>query len=263
MHPILLQLGFIHIYTYGFFVALGFIVGISVVKKQAGTMGINTDQIVDLAFFILIAAILGARLMYVIINFHFFLNNVGEIVKIWNGGLVFYGGFITALITAILYCRIYQLPIGQIADIVAPGLAIGHAFGRIGCFFAGCCYGKTCDLPWAITFSHPQSLAPLGVELHPTQLYSVFANACLFGFLIFWRRYKRFHGEIFLIYMLLYGIIRFAIEFLRGDDRGDIYFHIFSISQIISLLLSFISLCALLWVTYKHQHPKTISLSKP
>ena len=170
MYPILLDIGRIKLYTYGLFIALGFIAAIWFSKRNARFYNTSDQVISDLFLVILLSAIGGARLLYVFINFDVYRNDFWGIFKIWNGGLVFYGGFILALITAVWYVRKQQLNVWIIADIVAPSIALGQFFGRLGCFSAGCCFGKVCDLPWAIVFRDPNSLAPTGIPLHPSQL---------------------------------------------------------------------------------------------
>jgi len=242
MHPIFFKIGNVAVYTYGFFVAMGFVIGIQLAKKEARRLGRNPEQITDLCFCVLIAAIVGSRLMYVGINYEMFLKSPLEIVKIWNGGLVFYGGFIAAVFIALYYLKRCQLPIWKTADILAPSLAIGHSVGRVGCFFAGCCYGKTCDLPWAVTFTHPESLAPTGLPLHPTQLYSSLGNLAIFFVLWSLRRRKSFDGRLFWLYVLMYALMRSMVEMFRGDFRGTVLFDLLSISQGIGLVMGIVSI---------------------
>lgn len=180
MHPVLLKLGNISVYTYGFFIAVGFVIGILIAKREAKRRNIDPELIMDLSFYIIIAAIIGSRLFYVITTPASFIENPVDIFKIWNGGLVFYGGFILALVTAAWYVRKQHLNVWQIADVFAPSIALGQFFGRLGCFSAGCCYGKVCDLPWAVTFHDPNSLAPTNIPLHPTQLYHALGNVMIF-----------------------------------------------------------------------------------
>ncbi len=137
---------------------------------------------------------------------------------------------------SLITLKIKHLPFLKTADAIAPGAALGHGIGRLGCFFAGCCYGRQCELPFAVQFSDPHSLAPLHVPLHPTQIYMVFANLVLFFILVFLQRRKRFHGMIFLSYIILYSVFRFIIEFFRGDFRGDFFFDFLSVSQGIGIL---------------------------
>lgn len=246
MYPVLLKIGKFSLYTYGFFVAAGFVVGITIARHEAKRLGEDQDMIMDLCFYVLIAAIVGSRLFYVLTNFSIFISDPLEIFRIWNGGLVFYGGFVVALITAIIYVKQKEVSLFKTADMMAPALAMGHAIGRVGCFFAGCCYGKACDLPWAVTFTNPDSLAPVNIPLHPTQLYSFTANLIIFIFLWVFRGRKRFDGQIFWIYVLLYGISRSFIEIFRGDFRGDFVFGILSISQAIGAGMVFISVVMLI-----------------
>ena len=129
---------------------------------------------------------------------------------------------------------------------MAPPLAIGHAIGRMGCFFAGCCYGKAFDLPWSVTFTNPDSLASVNIPLHPTQLYSFVANLLIFIFLWFFRKRKRYDGQLFWIYVFLYGVSRFLIEIFRGDFRGNFLFEILSISQVIGAFMALIAFVMLM-----------------
>lgn len=245
MHPILVHFGSFTLYTYGFFLAMGFLAAVWFSKRNARFYDLKPDDISDLFFVILISGIVGARLLYVIINFDDFKASPLDIFKLWNGGLVFFGGFMGAVAASIVTIRIKNLPFFKTADTIAPGVALGHGIGRLGCFFAGCCYGRQCDLPIAVQFSHPDSLAPLHVPLHPTQIYMVAANLILFFILIFLQRRKRFHGMIFLSYIILYSVFRFIIEFFRGDFRGDFYFEFLSVSQGIGILAIVIAVAAM------------------
>jgi phosphatidylglycerol:prolipoprotein diacylglycerol transferase len=242
MHPVLLKIGPIAIYTYGLFVALGVVAWMFISKKEAVRLGQDEGPITDLCFLIVVSSMLGARLFYVAVNPEMFLENPLEIFKIWNGGLVFYGGFIAAVVVAMLYLKKRRMPIWQTADVLAPGLAAGHALGRVGCFFAGCCYGKTCDLPWSVTFSDSLSLAPLGIPLHPTQLYEVANNLVLFVVLWLFRRRKTFDGQVFWIYLLMYGFTRAVLEIFRGDPRGLFFNGNLSVSQIIGIALAVLAI---------------------
>lgn len=233
-------------YTYGFFVALGFFTGITLAKKEARRLGQDPAPVGDLCFYILIAAIVGSRLFYIFVNPRMFIDNPLEVFKIWNGGLVFYGGFIAALVTAGVYLKRRRMSIGGTADMLAPGLAAGHVLGRLGCFFAGCCYGKTCDLPWAVTFTHPLSLAPHAIPLHPSQLYEVGNNLAIFCLLWMFRRRKTFDGQVFWSYMLMYGITRAILEIFRGDPRGFLLGGMLSVSQVIGIALATIALIMLI-----------------
>lgn len=239
MHPILLNLGSFSVYTYGFFVALGFLAAIYyvlyILKKKKSEI-ISQDNFLTLCFYTIITAILGARLLYVIINLKEFASSPLSIFAIWEGGLVYYGGFILAILFVILYSHNKKIPVLKFADILVPAIALGHFFGRIGCFFAGCCFGKACDLPWSVVFNNPDSLAVKGVPLHPVQLYESFANFILFIVLHIFNKKQHNAGMTFAFYLIGYALIRFVIEFFRGDFRGD-YIIGLSISQVISAII--------------------------
>ncbi|OGW41530.1 MAG: prolipoprotein diacylglyceryl transferase [Nitrospirae bacterium RBG_13_39_12] len=238
MHPVLFRFGPLSIHTYGVLVASGFLLGIGLAVRQARKEGIPPNKIIDLGFYILLAAIIGSRLFFVILNFSYYIENPLDIVKIWEGGLVFYGGVLIAVPTAIWYVRKNSLGIWKTADLFAPSIAIGHALGRIGCFFAGCCYGKPAEsITWSVTFSDPESLARIGIPLHPTQLYESAGEFMNFFILIIIRKNKSFDGQLFMIYLLLYSVLRFVVEFFRGDVSRGFITPSFSVSQGISVIM--------------------------
>jgi phosphatidylglycerol:prolipoprotein diacylglycerol transferase len=241
MHPILFTIGPVRIYTYGFFLAIGFLSGILIAQSEAKRLGEAPDRITDLCFYVLIAAIVGSRLLYVAINPELFLTDPLEILKMWKGGLVFYGGFIVAAIAAVAYVKLQKMSLWKTADMIAPSLAVGQTLGRLGCFFAGCCHGIVCDLPWAVTFRHPDSLAPLNTPLHPTQLYHALGNLFIFGVIWYFRPLKKFDGQLFWVYVLLYGVIRSFLEIFRGDFRGSMFWGALSISQIIGGIMAVVA----------------------
>jgi phosphatidylglycerol:prolipoprotein diacylglycerol transferase len=220
MYPTLITFGPLSLHSYGLFVALGFLAGIGLFRAEARRLGEDPERVTELCLLLLLAALAGARVFYILSAPAIFMAQPLEIFKIWNGGLVFYGGFVGALAAALLFFRRHRLPAWRWADMGTPGLALGHCFGRLGCFLAGCCYGRACDLPWGVTFSDPRSLAPTGRALHPTQLYEAGAMLLLFALLWRLRRRKRFEGQLFWGYVLIYGLARAAIETLRGDFRG-------------------------------------------
>ncbi len=237
MYPILLKIGPIVIRSYGALVALGFLAGIGLALKRAKKEDVPEDIVLDLSLYILIAGILGARLFEVVVNFSDYRDNLLSIFKIWQGGLTFYGGLILAIITAVLFIRKRKLNLWKMVDIFTPSLALGHAIGKLGCFGAGCCYGKPTNLPWRVTFTHPLSLAPLGVPIHPTQLYSSIGNFVIFLLLLKLLKHKKFTGQIFASYIIMYSSFRFFVEFLRDDPRGFVMFGLLSISQFVGIIL--------------------------
>lgn len=258
MHPIVFKIGPLTIHTYGVLVAAGFLLGLALAIRQAKKEGIPADKIVDLGFYILISALIGSRLFFVVINAEHYLRNPIDIVKIWEGGLVFYGGILLAIPTAHWYIKKNKLGVWSTADIFAPSIAIAHAIGRLGCFSAGCCYGKPAEgLPWAVTFTDPECLARLGMPLHPTQLYESLGELINFLILITLRRYKSFNGQLFFTYLLLYSVLRFIIEFFRGDvDRGLITSSI-SFPQGISILIFLIAIIGLVVLKKRSSRDKS------
>lgn len=254
MHPILVEFGFIKIFTYGLLVATGFFVGIVLAARQGQKEGLDPQKILDLCFYLLIASILGGRLLYVIVEYKHFVANPIEVVKFWKGGLVYYGGLIAAVGVAWYCMQKFELPFWKTADVLAPSIAIGQAIGRWGCFFAGCCYGVRTDAPWAITFTNPDSLAPLNVPLHPTQIYLSLNALVIFGVLMWMRNRKQFDGQVLLTYGMLYSIGRFIIEFFRGDERGFAIPDMLSTSQFIGLFV--LGLSILFWVRRKSNAAK-------
>jgi len=240
MHPVLIRFGPFTIHTYGFLIAIGFLVGLWLAVIQAKKENIPVDKILDLSFYLLLAAIVGSRLFFIFINAGHYINHPLDIFKIWEGGLVFYGGVLLAVPVAIWYVKRNGLDMWNTADIFAPSIAIAHVFGRLGCLSAGCCHGKAAeDLPWGIIFTDPECLAPTNVLLHPTQLYESAGELLIFLTLIMLRNRKSFKGWLFMSYLILYAVLRFIVEFFRGDvGRGFIIGNL-SVSQGISILMFF------------------------
>jgi phosphatidylglycerol:prolipoprotein diacylglycerol transferase len=206
----------------------------------------------DLSFYIILSALIGSRLFYVFTSPEAFLANPLEVFKIWNGGLVFYGGFIFALITAMIYIQRKKLNTWQVTDILAAVLPLGQFFGRLGCYSAGCCFGKICDLPWAVTFNNPMSLAPTGIPLHPTQIYHALGNLAVFVILWLYRTRKHYQGQIFAMYLVLEGGTRTYIETFRGDFRGSTLLGVLSISQVIGLSMVLLGIIMMIMMGKKN-----------
>jgi len=256
MYPILLKLGELSLHTYGFFVAMGFLAGILIAQREAKRLGEDPDKIMDLSFYVMISAILGSRLFYIFTNPETYLSDPLEIFRLWNGGLVFYGGFIAALVIGLIYLKIKKMPLWKTTDIAALSLAAGQFLGRLGCFSAGCCYGKACDLPWAVTFTNLDTLAPTGIPIHPTQLYHAISNLSIFAFLWFFRTRKKFNGQIFWMYILLYAVTRSFIEIFRGDFRGEPVLGILSVAQAIGIIMAPVAI--VMMIILKKQSDKTL-----
>ena len=246
MFPVLFEINIFVIHTYGFFIALAFLCAIFISKREAKIVGEDPEKIGDMIFWVLIAAIIGSRLFYVVIyRDKYFPGNFWDVFKIWEGGLVFYGGFIGAVVVAIWFLNKNKMRIWKAGDIVTPAIPFGHFLGRLGCFSAGCCHGKECTLPWAVVYSHPETLAPTGVPVHPTQLYESFCNLLIFAFIMYYKRYKKFDGQVFWTYVIIYAITRSIIEMFRGDFRGAEILGILSTSQSIACVLFAIAVAML------------------
>lgn len=247
MFPILWKIGDFTLYTYGGLLAVAFLAAVFLALKEARRVNIDPNIVMDLAFYILISALIGSRLFYVFTNWEEFRDQPMSIFLFWRGGLVFYGGLICAFIVGLWYVKKKRLKFAPLADLVAPSLALGQAIGRLGCFSAGCCYGKTTEIPWAVIFKDPHSLAPRNIPLHPTQLYEALATFSIFLTLIIMRRQERFQGKLFWYYLLFYGAARFTIEFFRGDPRGWTIPQILSPAQALSILAAGFALL-MLWL---------------
>jgi phosphatidylglycerol:prolipoprotein diacylglycerol transferase len=251
MYPRLLELGPITIYTYGVLLAAAYLLGLKLAMSRAKKQGLDESRVLDLGIYIIISALVGAKLLLLVTDFRVFVSDPRELLTLARSGGVFYGGLILAVAVALWYIRRIGLPLWTTCDVFAPGIALGHVVGRFGCLFAGCCYGRPTTKPWGITFTDAFAAAnvgtPLGVPLHPTQLYEAGAELVILLVLL-WSERKRhpYAGRTFWLYMLLYAISRFVIEFYRGDDRGTI--GIFSTSQFISVILAPLAIVMLVYL---------------
>jgi phosphatidylglycerol:prolipoprotein diacylglycerol transferase len=248
MVPILFRLGGFTVNAYGFFIAVGFIVGFVIAIRTARAKGIPFERVVDLFFYTLLSSILGSRILFVLTEFDFFLRHPSKILNLWEGGLVFYGGLLCAIAVAVAYMKWHRLPFWKWADLFSPPVALGLFLGRIGCFFAGCCYGTETSLPWAVVFTNPDSLARLNVPLHPTQLYDAANGLVLFVILVWMEKRKAFDGQVFGCFVFLYSATRFFIEMVRGDPRGSFLGSALSTSQGIGMGLAIASLFMLFYL---------------
>ncbi|MDD5491671.1 MAG: prolipoprotein diacylglyceryl transferase [bacterium] len=239
MYPIFLKLGPLVIHTYGLLVALGFLAAIILASTRAQEYGVDRDFVFDLSFWILITALIGARGLEVLTNFSYYRLDPLRVLKIWEGGMSFFGGLAGGVLGGVIYVRHRKLSVWNIGDMVVPYLALGQAIGRIGCFFAGCCYGKVCTASWAVHFENPQALAPTGVPLHPTQIYESLADFLIFLILVNVAKKREFPGQVFLLYFVLYPAVRFIIEFYRDDNPviwyGFTLYQIFSVTILVTV----------------------------
>lgn len=228
MFPVLLRIGPFTFHTYGLLVALGVLLGSKIAIGLACREGFEREKVEEpfyqFLFYFVVGGIVGGRLFYVLLYWQEFSEHYAGIFKIWQGGLVSYGGLLGAGTGFFFWYRKNKIfPWAKFVDWLAPALAFGHALGRLGCFSAGCCYGTPTEKPWGIVFTHPQSLAPLDIPLHPTQLYE-FIFLIFLGFFLLWKSDRkkfsprRADGHLFADYLTFYPIGRFTIEFFRGDD---------------------------------------------
>jgi phosphatidylglycerol:prolipoprotein diacylglycerol transferase len=246
MYPDLLSIGPLTIHTYGLLVAIGFLGAFALTSWLARAYSLGYQQVMDMGFAGLVWGIIGSRLLFVLIHPSHFRAHPLEIFKIWEGGLVFSGGLLAVAGAMFWYSRRSRIPFRTIGDLWAPGVALGQATGRIGCFMAGCCYGKPLDGPWSVVFTRPDSLAPLNIPLHPTQIYSALSGFLISGILVMLHKRKRFEGQVLLWFFILHSTSRLMVERFRGDQRGLIPGTEMSVTQLFALLLLVGSVAALL-----------------
>lgn len=236
MRPVLVQIGPLSIPSYGVMLVTSFIIAIWFVKRVAKSAKISAIVIENLAFYIMLGVIIGGRVLYVIFHWSFYAHDILGVIRIWEGGHMFFGGFIGAFIAGALYTKKERLSILKLCDIIAPAIALGEFFTRIGCFLNGCCFGRPSSLPWAVKFpphSIPGASEVGNYTLHPTQLYS-----SIFGLLLFFFLKRRFFskhhtGEVFAWYLISYGGFRFGIDFIRYYENTAN----FAVNQVIALIM--------------------------
>ncbi|MBI1746661.1 MAG: prolipoprotein diacylglyceryl transferase [Acidobacteria bacterium] len=243
MYPKLLDLGPIALNTYGLLLALAFLSGLWLTGRFGRQDGVAEDTIWNIGLLITVCGLVGSKLLMLLTEWDFYKKYPSAIFSLstLKSGGVYYGGLLLSLAACAWYFNYKRLPVWKIADLFAPGVTLGHAIGRVGCFMAGCCFGQETGAPWAVVFTsalaHEQTGVPLGRALHPTQLYEAAAEALIFSILLWMRRRKTFDGQVVLIYLLLYAITRFSIEYFRADDRGTVFGGLLSTSQFISWLI--------------------------
>lgn len=257
MYPEIFKIGNFPIHTYGVFLALGMMLGLYAAARLGSRDGLSRDRIYDLGLWTLIGALVGSKLLMFVVDDHVEIFSLDFL----RSGGVYYGGFLGGLLTVVLLTIYYKMPFWKVGDAFAPGVALGQFFGRQGCFSAGCCWGKETHLPWGVHFTekgHEFTGVPVygpdgsDLYLHPTQLYESFFMLLVFAFLFFLHKRKKFDGQVLIAYGVIYGIWRFAVEFVRDDPRGSLFglngVLGLSTSQIISLL---VGLGALAFMIYK------------
>ena len=228
MHPVLVKIGPLTVHTYGFMMAVAVGMALWFIYVQAKKAGLDAPALLDAAFYTIIFSLLGAKLILFLGNISYYLSSPKELLSLAKSGGVFQGGLTFGVIFALWYFRRKKIPTWKTADLVGPALAMGHGFGRIGCFSAGCCYGSECVEPWSVVFkneyAHDLTGIPLNVHLHPVQLYEAALNFLNFAVLFIILKKKRFDGQVFSFYIINYSIIRFITEYFRGDHPDKVYF---------------------------------------
>ena len=244
MHPELIRIGHFFLPTYGFLVSLGVLIGLWISVRNARAQGIDPDKAWNLGILVVLCGIGGAKVLYIINDWSSYAAHPADIFSIstLQAGGVFSGGLVAALIAAVWYVRKHRLPALRTCDAFAPGLAMGHAIGRLGCFAAGCCYGKPTHAWWGVTFTNPLANqlvgTPLNEALEPTQLFEAAVELANFFVLTWMLKRKKFDGQVIGAYLILYGVARYFLEFLRGDPgRGSVFGGLMTGTQLISIIL--------------------------
>ncbi len=269
MYPILFHIGSFAVNTYGVFLALAFLGAIFVTVKLAENDGLPKQRIYDLCLWLLISSLVGSKILMFFTEPEYRENPLQLFsLDFLRSGGVFYGGLLGALIAGYILIKRWKLPWWKTADACAPGIALGSVLGRQGCFAAGCCWGRPTNLPWGVRFTeagHEITGVPLHAKLHPTQLYESFAMLMVFIFLLWLHKRKKFSGQVILAYAVLYATVRFVIEFVRDDPRGDIFglttLTGLSTSQLIGIVVGSGAL-ALLVIRWRRANA-TRAISKP
>ena len=256
MYPELFRIGSFPITTYGIFLALGMLLALFLTSRLAARDGLPRERIYDLGLWTLVGGLVGSKLLMILVEPDVQIFTLDFL----RSGGVFYGGLIGGFLAVAILVPLYKLPFWKAADAFAPGVALGQAFGRQGCFAAGCCWGKHTDLPWGVHFAelgHEYTGVPIvgpdgsDLYLHPTQLYESFIMLAVCGFLVYLHRRKKFDGQVLIAYGIVYAIIRFFIEFIRDDPRGDLFGFStatgLSTSQGVSLIVAIASVIFMIW----------------
>jgi len=265
VYPELLEVGPFTLYSYGVLLAVSYVLGLWLATRRARRWGLDPHRVLDLGIYVIIAGLMGAKLLLLVVKWDDVPRAPEQWLSLARSGGVFYGGLLLAVVMALWLIGKHDLPRWSTCDVCAPGIALGHVTGRLGCFAAGCCYGTATTVPWAVVFTSPVAAAnvgtPLGIPLHPTQLYEAAAELVVLGILLgLERRGPSFAGRTFWLYMLLYAVSRYGIEIFRGDPRGTVL-GVLSTSQFISLLLAPLSVAMLVWLSRTAPRNPTVGRS--
>lgn len=233
MKPVLFEIWGIKIQGYGTMIAIGIIAAVMLFSKRAKKRGYDEEKVLDMSILAVVLGVVGGKLLYIITDIKNIVTNPISLKQL-GSGFVVYGSIIGGVLGAYIYCRMKKWNILKVFDIVIPSLPLAQGFGRIGCFLAGCCYGAETTSPLSVVFKeNPNCFAPTGIHLHPTQIYSSIFDFALAAFLLWYSRKERKDGRIFSMYLMMYSVGRFCVEFLRNDARGNV--GLLSTSQFISI----------------------------
>lgn len=269
MHPTLFKIpipdflrGFlpseIEVHSYGFFIAIGALAALWVVRKKTMRFNLSLDELSSLFLWVFLAAFVGGKVFFYLEDVEKYINEPSLMLKFGSGGFVFYGSLIFALPTIVLWLRKKKVRVRSFLDVLAYAGPIVHSLGRVGCFMAGCCHGSVCDSPLGVTFSHPNTMAkPAGVPLYPTQLFDIVVNLIILATVYFLAKKQKFDGQLFLVYLIMYAIGRSIVEEFRGDEaRGFLFNGLLSHSQFIAILI--LVVCGVLWYKWNRQKTKKL-----
>jgi len=262
MFPVLLRLGNFELRTYGVLLLLAFFFGIWWTGRELAKKGIPKEKIWDLALWIMISSVIGARAVYVWEHWAYFSKNLGEVFAVWHGGLTFYGGVILAIPVAAIFLRRNRWPFWEVTDAMAPSLAIGIAIGRLGCWFNGCCFGKPTSLPWGVVYP-PDTEAFLSFEgqhVHPSPLYESFAELALFFVLLFLvKRKAPYPGFTFFFFVFFAGLIRFLNDFTRHYADTAYILPPLTFNQLIAIALMATATGFIIYFEIRRRRPRGAS----
>ncbi len=264
MHRVILSMGGLEITSWGVLLVIAFIIGIWLAERRAEKYEVPKSIIPDISLIIVIASVVGGRLFYILENLGYYAKYPGEIFKVWNGGLIFYGGVGLSILSGIIFLKKKKISIFRTMDVVAPSVALGLGFARIGCFLNGCCFGKPTNLPWGVIFppdSPPSWVIDTPIHLHPTQLYSSLAGFCMFFILLFIEKrvnnYQKRIGAagcLWWIFLIMYSVWRFSVDFLRYYENEAYLIGKFTHNQILSILILLFSVGMLLKNEFSKRH---------
>ncbi|MFY0645149.1 MAG: prolipoprotein diacylglyceryl transferase [Bacteroidia bacterium] len=245
----------ISVYSYGFMIALGILVAFIIALRMSRKFGVDSDKLSNLFFWVIIVAFIGGKLFFYLEDPQRYIEDPGSMLRLSGGGFVFYGSLIFAIPAIVWWLKRQKIPIRPFLDILAFVGPVVHSFGRVGCFMAGCCYGEVCHNALGVTFSHPETLAsPVDTPLYPTQLFDIAVNLIILATVLLVQKKKAFEGQLFLIYLMMYGVGRSIVELYRGDEaRGYVIDNVLTHSQFIAIII--IAVCIFFWMRWRK--PKT------